>query len=339
MSKFLILGGTGALGTYLVEELLHRGHTVHVVSLDDKASDDPRLVYFKGNAYDNDYLAGLLKNGYDGMVDYMIYTQSEQFAARMPLLLENLKHYIFLSTYRIYADSKTPITEESDRLMDVSADEAFLKSNDYAIYKAEEEDLLQHSNYRNWTVIRPSITFSKRRFQLVTLEAEILIPRIRAGKTVVLPESAMEVQSTMTWSGDSAKMVASLLLNKSAFGERYTIATAEHQSWRQVAEYYKEIAGMKYITVDTETFLQIWALGGTHARYQLVYDRLFERAVDNRKILKISGLKQEELMPLKEGLRREYEALPADAFINLSDGHKAVHQRMDAYLAEHGITD
>ena len=34
--KILILGGTGAMGVYLVPELLHMGYQVHVISLDEK---------------------------------------------------------------------------------------------------------------------------------------------------------------------------------------------------------------------------------------------------------------------------------------------------------------
>lgn len=334
MSKMLLIGGTGALGTYLTQELLARGNEVHVLSLDDMVSDNPMLTYFKGNAKDDAYLTELLKNNYDGVVDYMIYFQSSDFAKRVPMFLDHVGHYIFLSTYRIYADSATPITEESDRLLDVATDPEFLNSNDYALYKAEGEDILARSGYRNWTVIRPSITYSKRRFQLVTLEANVLIHRIRHGKTVIVPEEAMNKQTSMTWSGDSAKMVASLLCNEKAFGERYTISTGEHHSWREVCSYYEEIAGMKYITVDTETYVKL--MGGDkniNVRQQLTYDRLFNREVDNSKILAISGLKQEELMPLKEGLRREYEALPLD----WDPCDEAVNARMDAYLAEHGI--
>ena len=45
----LVLGGTGAMGRYLVPELLAAGHSVDVVSLDDMSSDDPMLHYIKGN--------------------------------------------------------------------------------------------------------------------------------------------------------------------------------------------------------------------------------------------------------------------------------------------------
>lgn len=116
-------------------------------------------------------------NKYDAIVDFMIYTSESEFEAYYKLFLENTNHYIFLSTYRVYANT-VPITEESPRLLDVSADEAFLASGDYAIYKAQEEEILKESDYTNWTIIRPAITYSKKRFQLTTLEANVLITRM-----------------------------------------------------------------------------------------------------------------------------------------------------------------
>ena len=39
--------------------------------------------------------------------------------------------------------------------------------------------------------------------------------------------------------------------------------------------------------------------------WQLKYDRLYDRIVDNSKILEATGLRQSELMPLSDGLRIE----------------------------------
>ena len=40
------------------------------------------------------------------------------------------------------------------------------------------------------------------------------------------------------------------------------------------------------------------------SRWQLEYDRLLNRKIDNSKILEVAGLKQSDLMPLKEGLKK-----------------------------------
>lgn len=331
--KVLVLGGTGALGVYMVEELLKTGNTVDAVTAEDAVSDNPNLKYIKVNAKDDAVLDELLKNNYDVIIDYMLYFGTEEFGRRYLKILDNTKHYIYLSSYRIYADSDTPITEESDRLLDIATDETYLNSNDYSLYKAKQEDMLHASGRKNYTILRPAITYSKNRLQLTILEARTLVDRMRKNKTVILPKEALDKEATMTWAGDSAKMVSSLLLNEKAFDEVYTISTAEHHTWGEIAEMYREIGGLKYIAVDFETFLNIMAPGNIHTRQQLTYDRLFRRMVDNSKILEISGLKQSELMPLKEGLTKEFNDLPKD--IVYDDG--GVGDRMDAYLKEHGL--
>lgn len=163
------------------------------------------------------------------------------------------------------------------------------------------------------------------------MEADTVVARMRKNKTVILPEGAMDIDATMTWGGDSARMIANLVLNDKAFGECFTISTAEHHKWRKIAEYYAEIGGLKYKVVDNETYLKLWAPDFMpYSKWQLEYDRLFNRRIDNSKILSVTGMKQSELMPLKEGLKRELENLPKDfVFYN----HPA-NERMDKYLKD-----
>ena len=330
MKKILLLGGTGAMGIYLAPELLDMGYAVDVVSLDKKTSDIPNLRYFQMNAMDDSVLKDLLKNKYDGIVDFLVYEDPENtFGKRVDLLLDSTAHYIFLSSYRVYSES-VPITENSPRLFDVSPDREYLKEyrNEYSLYKAVGENILRGTKYNNWSIIRPAITYSQRRFQLVTLEANVIIDRMRNGKTVYLPEGAMDKDAVMTWAGDVAKMIARLLFNDKAYGETFTVSTSEYNTWRQVAEFYSEIGGLKYEVVDTETYLEMLG-NGKNARFQLFYDRMFNRRVDNSKILEVTGLKQSDFVPLKKGLETEYNKLPKDVVWE----ETSVNKKMDEYAA------
>lgn len=334
--KVLVPGGTGAMGVYLIPELLKLGYEVDVISQDDVVSDNPKLRYFKENAKDKAYIEKMLKNGYDGVIDFMCYWNEEERRTFPELYLKNTGHYIFLSTYRVYGNAEHPIRETSPRIfdLDVPDKELLCSSGDYCIHKAQSEERLKASSYNNWTIVRPAITYSKQRFQLVTLEMELVVRRMLEGKTLVLPEPAMEVQSTMSWAGDVAKMLAGILFNEKAMREIYSVTTSEHHTWREVAEMYKEIGGLKYITVDTETFLNIWQPNNVMSRHQLKYDRYYDRIMDNSKILELTGMKQSELMPLKQGLKMEFDALDKD---NLKWADNASYTRMDAYLAENGL--
>lgn len=324
--KALVLGGTGAMGVYLVPELATMGYEVTVVSLDDSPFSHPQISHIKGNAKDANFLTVILTQRFDAIVDFMIYF-TEEFRQRFDLLLQNTGHYIFLSTYRVYSGG-FPITETTPRLLDVSKDKDFLATEDYALYKARQEDILQNSNYNNWTIIRPSITYSKYRYQLVTLEAPVVVARAMKGLPIVLPREALPVQATMTWAGDVAKLVSRLLFNPRAYRECFTPATAEHCTWGEIAEYYKENIGLEYVAADTDDYLKIMG-SSAGARYQLAYDRLFDRGVDNSKIMRTTGLRQEDFMPLRRGLERELSALPKDT---VWPEAKAIWERMDAYL-------
>ncbi len=331
--SILVLGATGAMGQYLVPELLALGYRVVGVTLADTESHHPDLTYIKANVKENDILRRLLADRYDGVVDFMTY-KTEEFRQLYPVFLDNTDHYIFLSSCRVFADCP-PITERSPRLLEASEDSAFLATEDYALYKAREEDMLRASDYANWTIVRPATTYSKGRFQLVTLEANTVIHRMMAGKTLVLPEAAMDKAVTLSWGGDVAKMIARLMFDPKAMREDYNVATAEHHTWREVAEIYNSLCPLRYITVSTEEYLGIIAEGADWAKYQLIYARLFDRITDNTKILTQTGMKQEELMPLREGLRYEYERSKNMDWARFGGDYRNV--RMDAYLEKRGI--
>lgn len=333
IKKILVLGGTGAMGRYLVPELLAMGFHVDVVSLDNMVSDNPALRYIRTNVKDSGCLAELLNNGYNGIVDFMTYG-TEEFRNIYKTFLDNTDHYIFLSSCRVFADAP-PITEKSPRLLDVSQDKSFLATDDYALYKAREEDILTNSGYKNWTIVRPATTYSTGRFQLVTLEAHSFIYRMQTGKTIVLPEKAMKCEATLSWGGDVGRMIAKLVLNDKAYGESYNVATSEYNTWEQIAEIYNSIIPFNYITVSTEDYIDI--LGGSDwVKYQLIYARMFRRITDNTKILEHTGMKQSELMTLRDGLKFEYERSKNIDWSVYANDERSV--KMDEYLLKHGYT-
>ena len=188
--KILVLGGTGAMGTYLVPLLAELGYRVDAVCLDREEQAAPNLRYIVADAMNRGVLRTLLEGRYDCIVDFMLY-DTKQYAERFETLLGSCGHYIQLSSYRVYSNLEIPTQETSPRLLDVSEDREFLAAEDYSLYKAREENILRASRFRNWTVVRPAITYSKFRYQLVTLEAPIFIRRAIEGKPVLLPESAM----------------------------------------------------------------------------------------------------------------------------------------------------
>ncbi len=334
MKRVLVLGATGAIATYLVPALLEKGMHITGVSLDSVRSDHPHLRYIQANALDKAFLKAILAEGYDAIVDFMVYPAKEIFEEYYRLYLENTSHYIFLSTYRIYA-GEHPITEGSLRLLEAQKPADFVSFEEYSIYKAEEEDVLRNSPYRHFTIVRPAITYSKCRFQLTTLEANVLVYRMMQGKTVILPQGAMGCEATMSWAGDVARMLGAILFNPVTFGETYTVSTAEHHTWQEIAEIYERIGGLRYITVKNEEYIDLVG-GSVYAKQQLEYDRCYDRIIDNTKILQLCGLAQTDLMPLEQGLRMELANLTPEKLARIGCNEE-INRRMDAYLEKDPI--
>jgi len=331
MKKILVLGAGGAMGQYLVPHLDALGYEIYAVDLNEKESDKKNIKWIKANVFEEGALDELLKGGYDGIVDFMTYGAGN-FCEYAPKFLANTDQYFYLSSCRVYANEEIPVKESSPRLLDVSEDEAFLSTNDYSLYKAKGENWLRESGYKNWTIVRPATTYSYKRYQLVTTEASLNVGRTREGKKVVVPIQAKDKPATLSWGGDVAEMLSKLLFKDEALANDYNVATAEYHTWGEIADMYKDICGMEVVWVDKEDYL--WCLNPekpSKMRYQLEYARMFDRITDNTKVLNATGMKQENLMPLYDGLKMEIEKLPKD-FMWTGPVREAIGQRMDQII-------
>ena len=301
MKKVLLIAGGGTLGRYTAKELLNKGCAVDVICLEDYTSNNPKLCYYKAKA-DLNYLTEFLKDKYyDGIVNFIHYYVPEMYKPVHKLLTSKTDQLIFLSSYRVYAESKQPLTEEAPFLADVVEDEEFLKSEDYAVPKAIcEKYLREESDTKNWTVVRPVISFSDKRFDLVTVSGHEIIDAARSGKTVILPEAAKNLTAGLDWAGNSGKLIANLLFKKECLGEAYTVSSGQNLTWGEVADIYTRLTGVNFRWTDTEEYVSTG-----HGGNGLFYDRLYDRAVDNTKILKATGFKNEDFTSIEDGIKIE----------------------------------
>ena len=329
-----VIGGTGVMGKFLVEKLLARGCQVDAATLDDAVSDNEALCYYKADFMDLRTLEKFLQpRHYDAIVDFMTYNTA-QLAERYELLLRATGQYLFLSSYRVYSDAQLPTSETAPRILDVTNDRELLQSDDYTLSKARQENILRASRYENWTIVRPSITYSPRRTAFITLELPLLLRRAREGKPVFVPEQALSVPATCTWAGDVAELMTRLLFQPQALGQDYTLCTAEHRSWGEIAQMYERLLGVRFAPVAVEDYLSFF--GNSFAsRVQLRYDRLLARVMDNQKVLHATGMRQEDFMPLCEGLAKVIAALPEKPVFPEAFQLWSVDAAMDAYAAPH----
>ena len=303
MKKALIIGGTGVMGSYLSHDLLDRGYSVEVCSRSVHLSNYENLSYVIGDFIDFRTIRSFLTGKhYDAIIDFMTYTTA-QFAERYELLLEHTDHFIFLSSYRAYSDIEIPTRENSPRLLDIVDDREFLDSDDYSLFKAREENIIRSSKYKNWTIVRPAITYSARRVAFVTLELPLMLRRAKAKKPIYIPDEVFNIEATCTWAGDVAKMIALLVQNEKAYCEAFSVCTSEHQTWGTIAGYYKDLIGADVRGIPTQDYLDFFGNRQVN-RWQLRYDRCMQRVMDNSKVLDATGMKQENLMTIRDGIEK-----------------------------------
>ncbi len=283
--KILLLGGTGAMGVHLVNILSSKAVEVTVTSRHYKKSEG-NIEYVRGNAQDITFIQKLLNERWYAIVDFMVYP-AQIFKERVDMFLESTEQYIFISSSRVYADSKDPITEESPRLVDFSQDSKFLSTDEYSLKKAREEDTLKKHKKTNWTIIRPYITYSEIRLQLGVLEKEDWLYRALQGRTIVFTQEIASKVTTLTYGFDVAMGIASIIGDNKALGEVFHITNNQNITWNEVLELYLDVIEER-IGRRPNVFLQdLQGFNKTHgAIYQIKYDRLYDRVFDNSKISK-----------------------------------------------------
>ncbi|MDO6467263.1 NAD-dependent epimerase/dehydratase family protein [Neptunomonas phycophila] len=299
MKNILVLGGTGAMGKHMVKLLAERGNKVSVTTRSVHKSTT-NIEYLQGNARDSGFIDPLLAKKWDAIVDFMVYSTSV-FEHRAPKLLSATEQYIFLSSARVYANSEKPLTEESPLLLDTSDDIEFSATDEYSLAKARQENILREAKTKNWTIIRPYITYSDERLQLGVLEKEYWLYRALKGRTIVFSKDIATKLTTMSHGLDVANAMTELTGNPVALGEVYHITQNQAVTWNEVLNVYLNVLEKhlgvrpKVLFLDSFDFSRI-----NQSRYQIKYDRLYNRVFNSSKIHNIVGA--ESFRSFEQGL-------------------------------------
>ena len=140
------------MGSHVSGLLKAKGYNIFITSRSERKNGNG-ITYLQGNAKELAFITGLCQRRWDAIIDFMVYSLDE-LKERINMILESTNQYIFISSARVYADSPM-IKEDSPRLLDVCPDKEYIASNEYAIAKAREENVLFDSKYKNWTIDRP----------------------------------------------------------------------------------------------------------------------------------------------------------------------------------------
>jgi nucleoside-diphosphate-sugar epimerase len=251
------------------------------------------------------------KKHYDGIVNFIHYQNPEDYKSIHPLLISNTDHLIFLSSYRVYADEQHPITENAPRLADVITDKNFLENEKYAVPKSACEDYLRTERAGEpWTIVRPVISFSERRLDLLFYSGRDVLEYPAQNKEMLMPDFAKDFSAGLDWAGNSGKLIANLLFKPDAIGEAFTVYSGHGLTWGEVAEKYSAVTGVKIRWCSEDEYLRNTPKidnGG----WRWTYDRKYNRDIDCSKILRVTGLTQADFTSIEDGIRHEIAKINA----------------------------
>lgn len=278
------------MGTPVVQILAERGHDIYVTSRRKLSSARENIHYLLGDAHNSVFMGEVLEEQFDAIIDFMIYAPTE-FAERVQVLMDHTTQYMFFSSARVYADSLDRlITEESGRLLDVTTDMGYLQTNEYALAKAREEDVLLQGDRNNYTIIRPYITYNTERLQLGIFEKEMWLRRALQGKKIVFSNNIATKETTLTHGYDVALRIADLIGRDCALGQIYHITTQQSLRWSEVLEIYLDVLE-EYLGYRPQVCMmdQCDPLLEEENHYQIHCDREYNRRFNNSKIQRDSA--------------------------------------------------
>jgi nucleoside-diphosphate-sugar epimerase len=300
--EILILGGTGAMGIHLTEILERKGYHVAVTTRKDHESRK-YVKYIKGNAQEKDFFESVCRmQHWNAIVDFMVY-DTIKFEQRIETFLEATDQYVFISSARVYADCPDErITENCPRLLDVCMDQEYLSTQEYALAKARQENILFARKIKNWTIVRPSLTYGENRLQLGVYEKENWLYRAMHGRSIVFSKDLMDKMYALSYGRDVADGIAAVIGRQEALGETFHVVSSKSCKWKDILKLYvdelEKITGKKPNIVLTDYCTN---LNMSEMKYQVLYGRYFSRQFDNSKISKF--VDTAEWMDAGDGLR------------------------------------
>ena len=307
--RVLLIAGGGTLGTYVSEELLRLGASVEVICPEEKTSHNERLIFHRSLATVELLESLFASKHYDGIVNFIHYSDPEAYKKIHPLLINNTDHLIFLSSYRVYANEQHPITETAPRLYDVLDDPDFFENEHYAAPKSVCEDYLRGERAGEpWTIVRPVISFSDRRLDLLLYSGKEVLTYAENNKELLMPLITKDFGAGVDWAGNSGKLIANLLFKPDALGETFTVYSGHGLTWGEVAEKYSAVTGVRIRWCDEDEFFAGLPRVTKNA-YIWKYDRAFSRDIDSSKILRATGLSQDDFATVEDGIRHEVKKI------------------------------
>lgn len=283
--NILVIGGTGIISTAVVQECINYKHKVFVVNRGlRKAPDSKSYVQITADVRNEpvDVIKSKIsKDSFDVVIDFLSYNKTQ---LNKTSSLVKCGQYVFISSASIYEENSTHIYREANK-----------KGNfgwDYCKEKFEcEQELIRTANALGfkYTIIRPYITYSNKRFpyQISPVEYYTIIYRIK--HQLPIPICGIDSETTITNSKDFAVALVGLLYNTKAYNEDFHITSGFTIKWTEIADLLSIQFGTSqtccYIDIPRDFFKK--HTNTTIDIPEILFDKSRNMKFDNTKLLNV----------------------------------------------------
>lgn len=232
--KVLILGGTGTMGKPLVDLCAQAGYEINVVCRHAPVMPTPYVNYILGDAYEDSVIRAILNTTYDAIVDFLWHGEDD-FKECCDQFLSVTKQYFLLSSCAVYADSDEKMTESYPRFLDVDSPDT-ITADSYHYQKAFLENILREKASKNWTIVRPHITYGEHHLPLSIFGENVWLYRVLRGQSIIFPRAMLNKKTNFTSGKDVARMIFELIGNEQALGKTYNVVSDGIYTWGEILE-------------------------------------------------------------------------------------------------------
>jgi NADH dehydrogenase len=275
--KLVLVGGSGFLGRYLVQELADEGHDCVVLSRHAGKCGDIRLErrtkLVQADVYDpKDLLESF--TGADVVINMAGILNEAGFGGK--------------GFKRVHVDLTRGVIDACkaagvQRLVHISALNAGKGKSQYLVTKGEAEDLLQAEQGLNVTILQPSVIFGPHDSFFNRFAAMLRwVP--------VFPLACPDSRMQPVFAGDVASVVASCIGDRSTFGRTYELAGPESYTLAELVRFTASAMGLRRLVVG---------LPGPVSRMQAMFFSLVPGkpfSLDNFKSLQVDCVSDQNAM-------------------------------------------
>lgn len=294
--KVLVIGGTGLMSTFIVQQLLDRGDTVSVFN---RGQSEKRfhgtVEEIRGDRWQYPaFEAEMTGRSFDAVVDMVAFHPDNAFSI-LRAFRGRVKQLVVCSTVCVYGG---PLTR-----LPATDDEPHRPVGDYGRNKSAIEKILLDADGvegTRTTVLRPSYTTGEGANCSGLLFDDSTVDRLRKGLPVLVMDDGKAAWA-IAHASDVARGFVNALLNPKAYGQAYHLTSDEHTTWKGVFEAMAQAAGGRFhmASIPTDFLYAAAPRRAVGVRYIYQYPSVF----DNSKAARDLGFKT--TVPLVETFRRQ----------------------------------